>query len=711
MESLILTNLPAFLLPQNTSMRFLLSSGLVLACCILSYCQDFDKYTPLLPQGIIPKDFTESSSLKVASAVSAISDKKARVKKAKAKFVLESTFSIDDFLASGNVLFNDEISLYLDQVLKEILKPYPALQGKIRIYAVKSPSVNAFTTNNGIIFVNMGLLARMENEAQLAFVLSHEVIHYQKEHVINAYVTSVEIDQAKGDYKKLTVSEKGFAKTSFSKELEMEADMAGADIYQKSEYSKDSVDRVFDILMHADFPLSWATFNKQLFESGSYIFHDSLAQLKVKQKEVDEDYDDSKSTHPNIKKRRAAVADKFKSGGEGPQFKVSRETFFKVKKLACFELCRQYLLEHRYEESLTLALSLQKDNPASRYLKEAVVKSLYGAARLRIDSTDILEADEDKRWSEAGIFISKLSPYELSVLAIRELYKYMESSPGNPSMSLMLEDLVRDLTKKSEGLRNNFLRGTADSKLTSLNYPYTQYAFLDFKDSKAFFQLFDKQVAAAEKEKNAERVRKKKKRKRASLNASKVVIVHPIYRKVDKRKKQKARHVEAEEVLININDYIIEAADKLDLKVDIINPNKIARTDIGIMQANSLLSDWIDERMLAEDSRLISPVYEEMIALADKHKTDHFMWLGAITVKARKSGKVWIGLGAVLVPSLAPWAVKDIFSTHGATLYFALGFNVRTQQIELIDLRSMTVNDNRPLLQSNIYYTLFNLKK
>ncbi|PZR26635.1 MAG: zinc metalloprotease, partial [Azospira oryzae] len=173
-------------------MRLLFSSGLFLACCTISFCQDFDKYKTILPQGIIPKDFTEQSSVKVANEVTTLSGAKAKERKTKKKFVLESTYSMDDFLASGSVLFNDEVSVYLDQVLKEILKPSPALQSKVRIYAVKSPSVNAFTTNNGMIFVNMGLLARLDNEAQLAFILSHEVVHYQKAHVINSYVTNIE---------------------------------------------------------------------------------------------------------------------------------------------------------------------------------------------------------------------------------------------------------------------------------------------------------------------------------------------------------------------------------------------------------------------------------------------------------------------------------------------------------------------------------------
>jgi hypothetical protein len=274
--------------PYFFKMRFLL---LAASLIIGNRCfgQNFDQYRTLLPQGSIPKDFTEKSASKVATGITTISEKKNRVKKTKQKFVLESTFSIDNFLASGSVLFNDEVTVYLDQVLSELLKPHPELRKQVRVYAVKSSGVNAFTTNDGMIFVNLGLLSRLENEAQLAFILSHEVVHFQKKHAINAYATNVEISKARGNYRDLSISERGFAKSSYSKELESEADISGADLYSKSAYAKDSVDGVFKILSRADFPAMWPRFNKQFFESGLFVFPDSLNLIKVRPIEVDED--------------------------------------------------------------------------------------------------------------------------------------------------------------------------------------------------------------------------------------------------------------------------------------------------------------------------------------------------------------------------------------------------------------------------------------
>jgi hypothetical protein len=128
------------------------------------------------------------------------------------------------------------------------------------------------------------------------------------------------------------------------------------------------------------------------------------------------------------------------------------------------------------------------------------------------------------------------------------------------------------------------------------------------------------------------------------------------------------------------------------------------------MQSNSILNDWIDEQMRSRD-KTVSPIYNEMLALAEKHTTDHFMWMGCIAVKSKRYFKgAYIG-AAILMPAIAPWSAAYVFTPQGRTLYFALVFNVRSQELELIDVRQMNVRDNNSVLHSNIYYTLFRLKK
>ena len=170
----------------------------------------------------MPADFTVSSSEKFIRATENLGQAEDRksTREAKQDFLLESNFLIDQVLGSGRVLFNDPISNYLGLILDTVLVGETELRKKLRVYAVRSSIVNSFTTDDGIILVNIGLLAQLENEAQLAFILCHEVAHFTESHVINSYVQNEELKSNISKYQHGSFDENLLAKSRFSKDLE-----------------------------------------------------------------------------------------------------------------------------------------------------------------------------------------------------------------------------------------------------------------------------------------------------------------------------------------------------------------------------------------------------------------------------------------------------------------------------------------------------------
>jgi predicted Zn-dependent protease len=55
---------------------------------------------------------------------------------------------------------------------------------RYRVAVVEDPTLNAFAYPHGSLYVHTGLLARMENEAQLATVLGHEMTHVENRHML-----------------------------------------------------------------------------------------------------------------------------------------------------------------------------------------------------------------------------------------------------------------------------------------------------------------------------------------------------------------------------------------------------------------------------------------------------------------------------------------------------------------------------------------------
>lgn len=66
---------------------------------------------------------------------------------------------------------------------------------QFRFYVVENPIYNAFALPNGMIFVNTGLLSVLDNEAQLAAVLGHEVAHVTHEHAKERYRNQQNMEQ------------------------------------------------------------------------------------------------------------------------------------------------------------------------------------------------------------------------------------------------------------------------------------------------------------------------------------------------------------------------------------------------------------------------------------------------------------------------------------------------------------------------------------
>jgi predicted Zn-dependent protease len=54
----------------------------------------------------------------------------------------------------------------------------------LRIRVIRDPTLNAFAMPNGAIYVHTGLLARLDNEAQLATILGHEMTHVDHRHAL-----------------------------------------------------------------------------------------------------------------------------------------------------------------------------------------------------------------------------------------------------------------------------------------------------------------------------------------------------------------------------------------------------------------------------------------------------------------------------------------------------------------------------------------------
>ena len=86
-----------------------------------------------------------------------------------------------DGVGKFKLLPDPEVQDYVARIGRSLI---PAYQSEIpfQFHVVLDDSANAFATPNGIVVVNSGMMELLENEAQLAAVLGHEIAHATHEH-------------------------------------------------------------------------------------------------------------------------------------------------------------------------------------------------------------------------------------------------------------------------------------------------------------------------------------------------------------------------------------------------------------------------------------------------------------------------------------------------------------------------------------------------
>ncbi|AFC22978.1 M48 family metallopeptidase [Saprospira grandis] len=428
------------------------------------WAQDFDDYRCLSASGEVPERFLLSSAQKyelgLAQLDPGLSNKD---RKTQAKFQQQTIYSIDDLLRSGKVLFGTPVNDYVNKVGNRLLEHTPELKGKVDFFVIRSSAVNAFATATGVVCVNMGLLAQLENEAQLAFVLSHELMHVQKQHSLSQYEKDLAIlkeSKQRSLFKKTDFNSALLESNSYSRELEFEADKGGLDIFLKTQYSTAALKSAFSLLNYAYLLYDTTAFDLQYFNEGScqldpsiFLPEDSLNAISA-WVDDSENTDTLRSTHPSTLRRWEVVEEAISGKTTGDQFFIEpKAEFERIRKIARFELASYYLHNFRFEDALYVVQLLRKEEPNSRYLREVEVQALHAISRFSMyEASSFMNSDyrrQLKTYSkiEGGqqqlyFMSSNLRAVELASLTLYKAWKLQRDYPEDKYFENYYRDAI-----------------------------------------------------------------------------------------------------------------------------------------------------------------------------------------------------------------------------------------------------------------------------
>jgi len=163
-------------------------------------------------------------------------------------------------LGAAPLVQNEAMQRYVNQVGRwlALQSERPDLPWQFGV--LDAPQVNAFAAPGGFVFITRGLLERMKNEAELAGVLAHEIVHVLKKHHLKAIQKNAQANLAadalsaamRDSNSAMRQKLVGFGTEMFARGLdksdELEADRLGIVIAARAGYDAYGLPSVLQVL-------------------------------------------------------------------------------------------------------------------------------------------------------------------------------------------------------------------------------------------------------------------------------------------------------------------------------------------------------------------------------------------------------------------------------------------------------------------------------
>lgn len=602
-------------------------------------------------------------------------------------YIAEEWSDLAKFLHAGSIITGDAMSNYINRIAAELIKSEPELKGKVKLVINRNPVVNASVVDQGMVFINIGMLAQVENEAQLAFIIGRQLALYKTEHAMSRFKKREQLIKDK----KLYGDELREALREDSKERQKAADAESIRLMKQAGYSLTQGPTTLDVMLYAYVPFDDVAFEASLFEDKNLKFPEAYILKETRAISTDDDFDDSNSSHPNIRKRKEALQteiDKYKaSEEERKKFIVSETDFKAVQRTARYEVCRQYELKRNFPQAIYTAYLLQKKNPDDDFLKRIITGSLYNLAVYRLDTNNtqtryrnndnnIGEFDLSVDNNSSGQYylpsyekvegqsqrlyflIHKMTPQEMAAVAMNYAWKQHLKFPEDKYYTRVCERLFALMAEEHNLTINSFASKPMDVVKTDVKKDSTKegskydkikkqqritditgegnfahYAFVDFANDTAFTNRFKEAVKNVEETKRLreEEQERKRKKEKVSLGADKIIVIDPLWADVTSIVNKKTIFTQEKEQDA-IGKYVQATAAKLKLGVVVLDANGTDTAGASAYNDFCAIKELMSARMEhGTTERTLTGQTADCKKIVEKYGTSLCLWPCAIT--------------------------------------------------------------------------------
>lgn len=609
---------------------------------------------------------------------------------------------------SGEINFNSDATKYLNSLKDYLLTDYPEVRDDINVYITFSPVLNAFATVNKNIYINIGLLARVENEAQLAYILGHEIMHVVNYHIINQKRSINEEIQSlnksdiaiKSDFIELYKHEMSLAH-------EFEADFDGLNLFLLTEYDQQDAVSALGLLKMANSSiLNYESSSALIYLTDSVYFkYLDSARIEKDSSQVDKKDDKKKlSTHPDIDIRIDTIINSINEFGNGQasekHFVISEDTFNEVKE-ASIDICTEV-----YKKNFDFITTF---NNSSFLLNKGEVEKEKGY--------------EDMGYALFGLVVDKINGMKL------RLGKNITQGDSVLSYLYNTEDLY-GLTQWSLNVLESIPNAENNETINRYKTIIANAVYANTND-KAL-------IAMVEPIKNIEDRKAPMRLEDIEFEVSPNVDISPGDRKeFNSHESYSDEDVSGKIGFFNLTNYHVKTlggfartnerkSERFDIRAvhSIMNLEEDRPNDLVCIVPNemsfsgedytkySLLNSWLTERLYFEGFDYISMYEDEILKLRQSNDVEYAMTSLRIEVNSFSMGK-FLGyyLAAFLTPHYIPQIAANIGIAGSRNYSLTLVFRLEDGTLSLWDKRTSIEPQTSAQIYSNYNEVLNFLKE
>ncbi|MFZ4930631.1 M48 family metalloprotease [Chryseobacterium sp. Mn2064] len=326
-------------------------------------------------------------------------------------------------------IFKSDFETSIQSLIQRLKKNNPQVPQDLKILIAKDNTPNAYCLADGTFVINMGLYGWLNNEEEIAAVISHELGHKIEDHSFKTFLKIIEQDnldkitvqniksttekrsqsqnQKAFDIFKNTIYKKGVER----RQNEMQADSLGYVIFRNSDFKKgeyvNALQKLEDFDTISPRALKIETY-KKLFDLPKQAFNDkwmkkedfSLYNYNFYKEKLNKD---SLSSHPEMSRRIDQLKKTFTELKTSVTPEKPSDLFVTLKKVARMEALPNYFHSEDYGLGIYAAMQFLQDEEEEKYYKSWLGKcfSKIYEARKNYNLNRYLDRIEPKNQSES----------------------------------------------------------------------------------------------------------------------------------------------------------------------------------------------------------------------------------------------------------------------------------------------------------------------